>query len=277
MNVFFFQLIILSMFLLIQKQSLNQNINTPENFPNPDFRAVIEKFMGVEPDGSFTSAEASIKSGSIIYVSSGSVKGIEYFTNITYLHLSTGASELDLSKNVELRSLSLETSNLKNLDLTHNTKLEGLGCFYGRIENINILNNPELTSIQCSQNSLTKLDVSNNPQLSFLWCWGNQIQTLDISNNPELKWLRCGGNDLSKLDLSNNPKLEKLECSGNNFTNLDLTNNSKLIEVETGGTFLEQISFPQNPIILNPAVQVKNCGFKEPRGASLEGIGRKSG
>ena len=43
----------------------SQNINTPENFPDPVVRAAVEKFMGVEPGGYFTKRQARIQNGNI--------------------------------------------------------------------------------------------------------------------------------------------------------------------------------------------------------------------
>lgn len=34
--------------------SFGQHINTPDNFPDPNFRAFVEEYMGVEPGGEFT-------------------------------------------------------------------------------------------------------------------------------------------------------------------------------------------------------------------------------
>ncbi len=38
-----------------------QNINTRENFPDPEFRAAVETFMNVSAGGEFTAVEASSK------------------------------------------------------------------------------------------------------------------------------------------------------------------------------------------------------------------------
>ena len=74
--------------VFISSDALTQNINTPENFPDPNFRAAVEEFMGVEPGGEFTAAEASIKDGRLdcMLRDIKDMTGIELFPSLTVLY-----------------------------------------------------------------------------------------------------------------------------------------------------------------------------------------------
>ena len=65
-----------------------QNINTPQRFPDPNFRAVVERFMDVQPGGRFTGCQAAAKSGVLRCPNRNikEMKGIEHFRGITGLN-----------------------------------------------------------------------------------------------------------------------------------------------------------------------------------------------
>ncbi len=94
-------------FLGISIPAFSQNINTPENFPDPNFRMVVERFMGMRE---FTVEEAAAKSGTMDYFSATSrgisiedMTGIEYFTSLTELICGWDSVKImDLSHNTAL-------------------------------------------------------------------------------------------------------------------------------------------------------------------------------
>ena len=125
----------------------HQSINTPRHFPDPNFRAAVERFMEVEPGGHFTRSEAAERSGALDCMNREiqNLDGIEYFPRITGLHCSR--------------------NRLTKLDVSTNTKLE---------------------TLDCSENALTTLDLSHNPNLTGLWCDGNRMPMPDLSHNRAL-------------------------------------------------------------------------------------------
>lgn len=137
--------------------------------------------------------------------------GLEAFTSLTYLELYLVNPKMDLSKNVQLKSLWIRNNGLKKLDVSKNVKLDLL---------------------YCDQNQLDSIDVSNNTSLRTFWIWGNRLKKLDLSKNVKLESLKCGENLLSSLDLSNNPQLGYLSCLRNTLSSLDLTHNPYLNFVE---------------------------------------------
>lgn len=100
-----------------------------------------------------------------------SLKGIEYFANLTELNASDNQlEELDISHNKRLTKLNVNTNQLESLDVSHNT---------------------QLTDLDAGSNSLEKLDVSNNTQLTFLNVSDNQLTEIDLSNNEKLTDFNC--------------------------------------------------------------------------------------
>lgn len=187
-----------------------------------------------------------------------SLKGIQYFTNLTTLEcnmcilksldtskntkltslkcMNCALTELDLSQNKGLIHLEcgndyiineetlLESLNtIQELNLSNNTNLQQLNCerlIY--LTNLNISNNKDLKILNCSSTSLSELDISNNSRLEELYC-SSTIKFLKIVNNIELKKIDCSYSELTNLDISNAPKLEKLNCSNTKLTSLDIS------------------------------------------------------
>ncbi len=149
-NVYHFSFVLI-LFTCMTGDAFSQNINTPENFPDPKFRAIVEEFMGVAPGGEFSAAEASIKGGMLMC----SNRGIKEMSGIEYFHA--------------LKFLQCKHNDLKNLDITKNNALNTLNC---------------------GRNQLTRLDLSHNVALEFLDCSSNQLTSLDVSNKSTLRWLR---------------------------------------------------------------------------------------
>lgn len=191
-------ILIVSLILSIPKfLNAQSNINTPQNFPDPNFRRLIESYMGVQPGGKFSTREAASKKSQLIAMGGSieSVKGIEFFTGLEELQLEKCDIEtLDISKNVNLLILSCRLNLLKELDVSKN---------------------PKLWIITCTGNLLTSLDVTHNPNLRHLECSVNQITNLNLSNNPELRWLDASNNRLESLNLSYNTRMEHLDLSNN--------------------------------------------------------------
>ncbi|RJP25327.1 MAG: leucine-rich repeat domain-containing protein [Candidatus Omnitrophota bacterium] len=214
-----------------------QNINTPENFPDPNFRAAVEEFMGVEAGGEFTSAQAASHHG---WFDQCQGRGIRDLSGIEYL---TGISALYCGDN-----------QLTELDISRNTALAYLSCINNQISRLDVSNNTALISIQCWRNQLTELDVTFLPALQYLYCDGNQLSVLDLSNNPNLTSLYCSGNRLSALDISHNPKLQILHCQENQITAIDLSLNPALTEIDLDVNQLTNLD-----VSTNTALQRLHC------------------
>lgn len=63
-----------------------------------------------------------------------SLKGIQYFTNLTFLNCSGNSLEvLDVSKNTELTEFFCHSNALTSLDVSNNKKLKYLDCRYNKL------------------------------------------------------------------------------------------------------------------------------------------------
>jgi Leucine-rich repeat (LRR) protein len=244
-------IILISLFLVIHSANA-QNINTPENFPDPNFKAYVEKYMGVDPGGEFTASEAAAmtKDFDCSRKEINDLTGIEYFSNLhtlycpdnhlmildlssntalTYLHCDNNQLiVLNLSSNIYLTFLTCRNNQLSELDVSSNRTLRELSCGHNPLTELNISTNTVLTKLFCTNNKLKELDVSANKSLTELWYVKNQLTKLDLSSNTALKRLTCSTNNLTELDLSSNTSLTFLSCENNQITKLDISPNTAL-------------------------------------------------
>lgn len=165
-------------------------------------------------------------------------------------------SSLDVTNQLDLRTLDCSYSELYSLDLSHNNKLEELEVYGNFLEKLDLLNLVNLRKLDVKKNWLTSIDLSNNKQLeelnvsqneiSELSLVGvdklrdldlssNQLSTVDISHNPNLVAFRASNNSISSVDLSNNSKLQTLLVNNNQLHSLDLSNQQLLTYVSVGG------------------------------------------
>ena len=148
-----------------------------DNFPDWSFRNwVLSQSYG--EDGILTEEEiASITRINVRNSDIHLLKGIEYFTAITYLVCAGNyLSSLDLTNNTNLQTLSCSNNNIIQLDLSKNT---------------------ELTNINCSGNQLTSLDVTGLTKLKVLECYQNQLTSLNVAGCTALATLRLHQNNIS--------------------------------------------------------------------------------
>jgi WD40 repeat protein len=220
-----------------------ENINTAENFPDPNFRAAVEEFMGVEPDGVFTAGEASSKTDNLVVSGRDiiSVEGLEYFENLTYFDCSNNKiTEIDLSKNIELTSMYCYFNDINSLNLNKNTKLKG----------INISSNP-----------IVDIDFSNNTKLNYLALSYTNVSSLDLSNNINLNMLHIHNNLMLKsLDLTNNINLKEISCLFNSIENISLPDSSHLYAVDIRNNLLDYSFWD---VITNLRIQLGEPIFKD--------------
>ena len=208
---------IIAVFALLMAMAANADVEINETtFPDENFRNwVLSKSYG--EDGVLTDEEISgIKK--IIVSKNGvhSLKGIEYFTELTYLYCSAiQLEELDVSRCTKLEELDCVGNQLTSLDVSQNTKLTTLYCKENQLTSLDVSQNTALKILQCDSNPLTSIDVSKNTALETLLCKDIQLTELDVSKNVELKWLVCNNNQLTKLDVTNLTKLEDLRCLQN--------------------------------------------------------------
>lgn len=180
-----------------------------------------------------------------------SLQGIEYLTALETLHVpGNNLTELDVSKNTNLVSLTCDGNSITALTLGTNTNLTVLNCSFNLLSVLELSGVPNLTTLDCGDNAdLTSLDVSHNPNLKTLNCSGNNMTSLEISSNEELTSLDCSFNNLTELNVTNCEKLELLHCQYNALTSLDLTNNPLLTNVDVSVNKLTSLNLDNNTVL----------------------------
>jgi|GEM_PF-4793790 len=225
----------------VKQKSAGKKVNLVE-IPDIKFRAYL---MAIIPDafpdgGDKMDANSDVVKNlrriDVYYkVGMKSMKGIEYFTALTYLTLiiPDKLEELDLTKNTALVFLSCRNSKLTNLDLSQNKALAFLGCGNSKLTNLDLSQNKALLYLDCYKNNLTSLNLEHNTALIDLDCYENNLTSLNLEHNTALTELNCNSNKLTSLNLEHNTALTQLKCNSNNLTSLDLSHNCKLIRSDT--------------------------------------------
>ncbi|URC13838.1 T9SS type A sorting domain-containing protein [Flavobacterium sp. B183] len=253
--------------------------------PDADFERQLI-YLGYDKDGVngkvLTSAISNVKTLKITYtaINIKDITGIQDFTaleslayggntfklssidlsknvNLKTLDLTSNSlTTLDLSKNVNLENLTLGSNQLTKLDLSDNTKLKTLVLNNNLLESLTITNNKDLTLLNCYNNKFTTgIDLSQNTLLTSLDLGFNKITSSNFDNNTLLKTLRLSGNKLTSLNLSKNTALESLDCYNNVLTNLDLSANVNLKTVVCRDNQLTNINITKNTLL-----QTLECG-----------------
>ncbi len=238
------------------------------HFPDEIFREYVVNNFDKDSDGSLSKAE--IDAVTEISISGKqelkSLKGIEYFVNLTSLDCSySNLTELDVSKNTKLSdlecmdcpvaSLNLKgltdlkrlicwEASIKELDVSGLESLEYIGCGESRVKVINAAGATALKTLLCPDTGLTSIDLTGATSLEVLDCsTRNQLTSLDVSTNKSLKTLYISGNNLEKLDVSNNSELTWLDCIGNGLTELILNGATSLEHINCDGNNLSTLDF----------------------------------
>ena len=251
---------IIGAMLLVPAHLNAQDIKINEtNFPDPIFRAIVDSLAGnthvltqqtINSTTSFNSV--NIKGSFLSKRGIKSLKGIEYFTELTSLYCQDNPiTSIDLSNNKKLTVLNLTGSKVTSLDLSNNTDLVTINCAQlktlesinvkkcskliklyladNKLAELDVTQNPSLKELSCNNNQLTRLDLSKNTALTKLWVGKNSnLTSLDLSNNTNLTYLSIDNNNMLELKVSMLPKLQTLYCLNNKLTSLDLSKNTAL-------------------------------------------------
>lgn len=203
------------------------NINTADNFPDPNFRRAAERFVGVGREENFSAEMAAAQTGLLDCRRREieSLKGLEFFPNISGLNCTGNRlRELDLSANPRLKTLECSENQLTALDLSGNPELEKLIFDHNQLVSLDLSGLPRLREVDARVNRLESLDVSNNPALEILGIEENQVTSIDVSGNPALLELYCSMNRLERIDVGANTRLTRLDIDANEFEDMpDLT------------------------------------------------------
>ena len=160
-------------------------------FMDPRFESYLFQEFDTDQDWNLSWNELKeVKTLQLNDVPIDSLQGIEYLANLEVLEKTDGGlTELDVSKNTELKSLKCQSNSLTSLTLGNNAKLEYLDC---------------------SGNSIVSLDLSKCTSLKQLYCYDNELASLNVSGCPDLYVLKAHFNNFIDLDISSNSSLSAL-------------------------------------------------------------------
>ena len=126
------------------------------NFPDANFRSIVAASdIDTYQDGYLTSDEVEAVKELKLYggKSIATLKGIEYFTELTALECGGGVLKtMDISMNTKLTSLRLEQTTMTSLDISKNTALTTLNCRNNRLASLDVSKCKSLKSLDCSGN-----------------------------------------------------------------------------------------------------------------------------
>ena len=223
-----------------------------KNFPDTIFRLYLMDNIDSDGDMVLSPEELAIQKMDVRSSGINDLKGIEYFTKLTFLNCSkNGLTALDVSNNKELTELYCADNDLVTLNVSGCEKLKNILCNDNDLEKLDVSNAKNLDILNCSHNSLLVIDISNNTNLTNLQSSGNPFYSLDISHNPKLYSLYCESDQLNELDVSNNPALQILYCGENMIDSLDLSNNKELRKLNCGTTDISELDVSNNTKLVN--------------------------
>ncbi|MBR4733445.1 MAG: leucine-rich repeat domain-containing protein [Lachnospiraceae bacterium] len=242
-----------------------------EHFPDSAFRNYLKFTTSINKNGDewLTSSELAIPNLTLQSQSIETLKGIEYFTELTSLYCNgSKITELDLTNSkklktieiknttlstikldglTELVTLSLDSNELTSLELPEAPSLKTIKCNYNKLTSLSVHDFPALESLSCSNNSvLETLTLNNLPALKTLGCQKNKLKSLDVTGFPALTSLACGVNEIESLDVSKNSLLVSLSCEDNKLQSLDITENKALKALWCSNNQLESLDPSQN-------------------------------
>ena len=220
------------------------------NFPDEVFREYVMNNFDTDSDGMLSEEEiAAVTSigGSVGNSGISSLKGVEYFTALTYLNCSYNKlTALDVSNNIALTELHCENNQLTALDVGECSALTELHCGNNQLAELDVSHNDALTVLDCWGSRLNALDLSNNRALTELYCGKSNLAALDLSNNTALTILLCNYSRLTELDISHNTALKELDIGSNDLTALDVSNNTALTWLVFGDNRLTELDVSRN-------------------------------
>ena len=252
------------------------------NFEDPQFEAYILANFDKNGDGSISLSEANeITEIDCSGLGIRSIAEIKNFPNLISLNCSNNQiSELDVSKNTALQTLScygndlhlFDFSNCQNLitiylyekdkNVITNNDSSIAGSYAITIEQSPYKNlslsfaNTKVLQFGCLNNqSLQSIDINKTDQLAIIRADNNPSLTeLNVTQISKLEILYCVNNKLARLDVSKNPILKVLGCSQNDITELDVKNNPQLSLLDCSSNQIGLLDLSHNTLL-----QTLNC------------------
>ncbi len=231
--------------------SFNDTYCRYTSIPDATFEARLEAlgYDDISGDGQVpTALIETVTSLNVDDLGIDELTGIEDFTALVTLNArGNNLTTLDMSQNLLLEHLYINSNNLPSIDVSKNVLLRNLNIGSNSITTLDVSKNPDLRDLWVQGNGgLTTLDLSNNLEIRELYTYSSGVATLDLSIHSELRILSAYRTSLSSIDLSNNPELRALRVDETNVTALDLSNNTKLETLRINNTGIASLDLSNN-------------------------------
>ena len=121
-----------------------------------------------------------------------SLQGIEAFTNLNYLSISTSVSSIDLSGLDQVTYLSINDSQMSQLNMSGMDSLTDLFLQMTTLTSLDVSNLQSLERLSVDSlydTGLSSLTIGENPNFKGIWIFDDIIEELDLSGCPNLEFL----------------------------------------------------------------------------------------
>lgn len=215
--------------VMVPKFIASQNINTPRNFPDEEFRRNMEAYVNVIPGTPYSARnayEASIEAHVFdIYGEAyinvkrwrniQSLKGIEYFSGFKLFGCGYVSIKevVDLSTLLQLKQIRISESKLPGIILPNTKTLIEINVFESPLSHIDISVAPNLNKLWLFRTSIQFINLNHNTQLQQLLLPDNQIETIDLTANTNIKFILFTKNPLTEIILPISTPLEVLHLN----------------------------------------------------------------
>ena len=208
--------VLLAGVVMLGSMTVNAATNVPinsANFPDVTFRNYVKEY-DYNNDNVLSENEAkSVTNITLQGKSITSLKGIEYFTELTYLDCCyNNIAELNLSKNTKLTFVRADNNKYTSLDVSMLPDLEELNTGGFSCKSVNLNGCKKLKSY-ASGAVIESLDLSTNIALEHLTV-GGTVNDLDLSHNTNLKSISVGTKNMNILDVSKCTSLTNIYMNG---------------------------------------------------------------
>ncbi|WP_299680337.1 hypothetical protein [uncultured Tenacibaculum sp.] len=234
--------------------SFNDTYCRYTSIPDATFEARLEAlgYDDISGDGQVpTALIETVTSLTVNDLGINDLRGIEDFTALVKLNArGNNFTTLDMSQNVLLEHLYINSNSLPSIDVSKNILLRNLNIGSNGITSLDLSNNPDLRDLWVQGNKgLTSLDLSKNLELRELYTYSSGVSTLDLSIHTELRILSAYRTSITTIDLSNNAELRSLRVDETNLLSLDLTNNTKLESLRVNDTGITSLDLSNNNVL----------------------------
>lgn len=203
-----------------------------KNFPEKDIRREV-KYESSGKGDKITQKE--LKEINDLTIDAGkrkiNFKGVEHFSELSYVHLTEWTKVVKLPKIKTLRELDYCNHAMRRLTLRRFPHLELVHISGKRLTELDLSKNCQIENLKLDTPKLMAFDFSKFKKLEVLILSNLKLKQLDLSCNNKIRYLYLVNVKGAALDLKPLTQLEYLTIKNSDIETLDLTGFSKLKEI----------------------------------------------